>query len=68
MAASGVEHIEFPVLYARSIFRLGEIHDSLQAPDEARAAFTRFVALWQGGDLDRAEVARANQEIHAGRE
>ncbi len=63
VTASGSEHIEHPVLYARSLFQLAEVHRDLGQHDQARAAYQRFLELWSDGDLDRQEVTRARQAL-----
>jgi tetratricopeptide (TPR) repeat protein len=59
VAASGAEHIESPVAYVRSFYFLGRIHQQRGETGEARRRFTRFLAFWQGGDLDRPRIAEA---------
>ncbi len=62
VAESGAEHIEHPVPYARSLFRLGEIQTSLEHRGQAQAAYRRFLELWRHGDLDSREISLAERE------
>ena len=61
-AESGVERIEHPVAYARSLFQLGKIDRRLGMQSAARRAFERFLELFRGGDLNRQEVLHAERE------
>jgi len=59
VAASGVEHIEFPVAYVRSFYFLGKIQGERGETAEARRSFARFLGFWKGADLDRQRIAEA---------
>ena len=62
---SGVEHVDFPVLYVRGFyFLLGKIHDELGQQQESRLHFERFLDHWEDGDLDRHWVAQAQAAVH----
>lgn len=59
LADSGAEHIELPVLYVRSFYRLAKLHEARGETDQAREAYRRFARLWADGDLDREQVREA---------
>ncbi|HEX9941197.1 MAG TPA: protein kinase [Thermoanaerobaculia bacterium] len=59
VAASGAEHIEFPIAYVRSFYFLGKIQAGRGETAEARRSFARFLGFWQSGDLDRPRIAEA---------
>jgi len=66
VAESGAEHLEHPVLFVRSFYRLGRCHEALGELEKAVEAYGRFHAYWQLGDLDRAEVEEAAVKSRAG--
>ena len=59
VAESGFEHLEFPVRYIRSFYRLGKLHEQRGDKNAARDHFARFAEYWKNGDTDRDAVAYA---------
>lgn len=59
VAASGAEHIEFPVAWVRSFYFLGKLHQERGETAEAGRSFARFLGFWRDGDLDRQRIAEA---------
>jgi tetratricopeptide (TPR) repeat protein len=63
IADSGGEHINWPILYIRSFYLLGKIHESQGDTAAARQYYRRFVDFWKDGDLDRERVKEALGKI-----
>ncbi len=59
VAGSGTEHLEHPVLFVRSFYRLAKIYETLGHPGRAAEAHGRFFGYWRSGDLDREQVEEA---------
>jgi serine/threonine protein kinase/tetratricopeptide (TPR) repeat protein len=59
----GVERVEWPILYIRSFYFLGKIHESRGDTDEARECYRRFYEYWKDGDIDRERVKEAKSKI-----
>ena len=53
---SGSEHVESPLSYARGFYQLGLLHLQRGETVEACRDFSRFLELWQDGDLDREGI------------
>ena len=58
-----VEHIEFPIPYVRSYYRLAKLYEKHGEGEKAREMYRQFVHSWQDGDLDRDEVADARSKL-----
>ncbi len=59
VTSSGTEHLGYPVLFVRSFYRLGKIHEALGDAQSAAEAYGRFHDYWRDGDLDREQVEEA---------
>jgi DNA-binding winged helix-turn-helix (wHTH) protein/tetratricopeptide (TPR) repeat protein len=62
VAESGIERVNWPILYVRSFHFLGDLSERLGRRTDAQGYYQRFRDLWQAGDLDRRRVARAVRE------
>jgi serine/threonine protein kinase/tetratricopeptide (TPR) repeat protein len=60
---STVERVEWPILYVRSFYFLGKIHENRGDMEEAREYYSRFYDYWQDGDMDRERVEEARSKI-----
>ena len=60
---AGVERVEWPVLYVRSFYFLGKIHENRDDMDNARKYYRRFYEYWKDGDMDRERVQEARRKI-----
>jgi DNA-binding winged helix-turn-helix (wHTH) protein/tetratricopeptide (TPR) repeat protein len=60
---STTERVWWPVLYARSLYRLGEISEAAGELDTACDYYSRFYALWKHADLDRDFVKNAAAKL-----
>ena len=49
-------HVDWPILYVRSFYFLGQIREQQGDEQEAQANYRRFVEFWREGDLDRRQV------------
>jgi serine/threonine protein kinase/tetratricopeptide (TPR) repeat protein len=56
---SSDERVYFPILFVRSLFLLSELYDEAGDVERARELRQRFLAHWDGGDLDLDRVAAA---------
>ncbi len=63
IAESAHEHIEWPILYVRSLYFLGTIHESRGEAEKAQTYFRRFVDLWGEGEIDRDRVQEARKKL-----
>jgi tetratricopeptide (TPR) repeat protein len=63
VAAAGAEHIRQPILYVRSFYYLGRIHEQQGNAAKSREAYKRFVGYWKDGDLDRERIAEGQRKI-----
>ena len=59
IAESGVEHLYWPIPYARSFYFLGRIHEDRGETEISKEYYHRFHDLWRDGDLDRVRVEEA---------
>jgi hypothetical protein len=57
------EHIEWPILYVRSFYFLGKIHEARGEKEKARDYYRRFVDYWKDGELDRPRLDEARGRI-----
>jgi len=57
------ERVYFPVLFVRSLARLGELYEEADEPERARDVRERFLAHWESGDLDRDLVAEVRKNL-----
>ncbi len=55
--------LAFPLLYVRALERLGSIHNSLGDRAAAAGYYSRFLAYWGEGEIDRDEVAQARRRL-----
>jgi hypothetical protein len=55
-------HVDWPILYVRSFYFLGRIHDKRAEKERAREDYGRFVEFWKNGDLDRERVHEAQNQ------
>ena len=55
-------HVDWPILYVRSFYWLGQIREKLSDDDRARVNYRRFVEFWKEGDLDRRWVQEAESK------
>jgi tetratricopeptide (TPR) repeat protein/TolB-like protein len=63
IAESTHEHVDWPILYVRSFYFLGKLHENSGETDRARQYYRRFVDFWKDGDLDRERVEEALGKI-----
>ena len=57
------ERLQWPILYVRSFYFLGKIHENRGELEKAREHYRRFVDYWKDGDLDRERVAEAERKL-----
>jgi tetratricopeptide (TPR) repeat protein len=57
------EQLQWPILYVRSFYFLGNIHENRGEMDEARKNYRRFYEYWKEGDLDRERVEEAKRKL-----
>ncbi len=55
-------HVDWPILYVRSFYLLGQIRERQGAAEGARTNYRRFVEFWKEGDLDRRWVQEAKSK------
>jgi TolA-binding protein len=55
-------HIDWPILYVRSFYLLGQIREKQSDDEGARTNYRRFVEFWKEGDLDRRWVQEAESK------
>ena len=59
----GVEHVEWPIYYVRSLYFLGKIHENRGETEKAREYYRRFYDYWKDGDMDRERIEEARTRI-----
>jgi serine/threonine protein kinase/tetratricopeptide (TPR) repeat protein len=57
------ERVLWPILYVRSFYFLGKIHEKRGETEQAREYYRRFVEYWNDGDLDRERVEEAKSKL-----
>ncbi len=55
-------HVDWPILYVRSFYLLGQIREKQGDVEGAARNYRRFVELWEEGDLDRRWVQVAESK------
>jgi len=63
VVTGGVERLWEPLVYVRSLGTLARLEDEAGHTDEARRLYERYLNHWKGGEIDRAEVARASARL-----
>lgn len=61
--ASTVEHVQWPIPYARSFYFLGKIHENRGEVEKARECYRRFYDYWKDGDMDLEQVEEAKSKL-----
>ena len=56
-------HVDWPVLYIRSFYFLGQIQERRGDSQEAQTHYRRFIEFWKEGDLDRRRVEEAESKV-----
>jgi tetratricopeptide (TPR) repeat protein len=59
---SGLDRLKLPIQYARSLYRLGQLHEKRGDTAKAREYYRLFAQLWKDGELDREQVAEATRK------
>ena len=62
---SGLDRLKMPVQYARSLYRLGQLHEKRGDAAKAREYYRLFAQLWKDGELDREQVADAARKAES---
>lgn len=60
---SDSERLAWPILYVRSFYLLGKIHERRGERAEANALFERFARWWKDGDLDRDRITEVERRV-----
>jgi DNA-binding winged helix-turn-helix (wHTH) protein/tetratricopeptide (TPR) repeat protein len=55
------ERLTWPIAYVRSLYWLGQIHESRGEVNRARELYGRFYRFWKDGDLDRDRIVYARK-------
>ena len=60
---STTERLVWPIRYVRSFYRLGSLYESVGDIERAVTSYRRFLAFWEDGELDRAEIEAARRKV-----
>ena len=63
VVSAGVERLWEPIAYVRSLGHLARLEDEAGRTEKARRLYERYLNHWKGGDIDGAEVARAEKRL-----
>jgi len=55
VANAGFLRLWSPVLYVRSLYRLGEVHERLGKPEKAKEYYRRFLGYWEASALSKSD-------------